>query len=121
MPIANESGVLKLSNKDRKPGGSRTTNPTRERRKRAKPSDEDQARKQQERDERRAKFESALAGARKSLWDLVVNLHEQFPERTEDWFFQYLTMQPKVTQTQRDITDWNAFISIETEKLNKGT
>ena len=121
MPLQNEAGVLKLANKDRKPGGERTTNPTRTRRKRAKPSEEDQAKKQQERNEHKAKYEGALLAARKSLWEIVVGLHKQFPEHTEDWYFQLLTKQPKFTQQKRDISEWQAFVSIEAEKHNAGT
>ncbi len=121
MPTLNESGVLKLPNKDRKPGGTRTQNPNRARRPYVKPSEEDAARLKVKRDEFQTRFDDAVLAAREQIWRIMEGLHDEVPEHTADWFYTYLMQQPKFTGTTRAISKWQAFVSIEFEKRNNGT
>lgn len=121
MPILNEHGILKLPNEDRKSGGAHTQNPNRTRRKYIKPTEEQREKKKQERDDFTKRFDAAVEMGRKSLSELMITLHNAVPERTVEWWYQYMMQQPKNNATERKISRWQAWLSIQMEKRNSGT
>ncbi|RPD78577.1 hypothetical protein L226DRAFT_568194 [Lentinus tigrinus ALCF2SS1-7] len=119
MPILNELGVLKLPNEDRTHGGARTQNPSRHRKKYVKPTEEQLEKKKQKREDYDTRFAAAVAKARKTLSDLMTDLHDAVPEHTTDWWHQYMMQQPKYTASKRKISRWQAWLSIQMEKRNQ--
>ena len=120
MYIANENGILKLANKARTVTGRNVSQPWRARKPVIKLSEEEAARKQKERDEKKAKLDEALNFARQWIWDLMECLHEDFPDHTADHYYQLIMQQPKVTAKPRAISPWNAFLSMKVPEYNAG-
>ncbi len=84
MPTLNESGVLKLPNKEHKPGGVHTQNPTCARRPYVKPSEEDAERLKVKRNEFKTRFDDTVLTARGQIWTIMEGLHDKVPEHTAD-------------------------------------
>ncbi len=120
MPTLNETGVLKLPNKDRASGTARTQNPTRQRKPYVKLSDQELLKQKEKRDEFTARFDAALENAKERIWDIMEDLHAEVPERTAEWWHTYLMQQSKCSKKskQRAYSTWQAFISLESEKVN---
>ena len=121
MPTVTGEGVLRLKNVARKVGGMRVRTPWRKRKPVPKLSLEEKANKKKARIEKKNKFNEALFEARAEVWDIAERMRALFPQHTLDYFYRLLTHQPKVTQKQRAISQWQAFLSLELEKHNGGT
>ena len=78
------------------------------------------SKKKKKRDDFDARFGAACEKGRQKIAELMQELHGDVPERTADWWYQYLMQQPKYTGKQRAISRWHAFLSIEMEKRNLG-
>lgn len=118
MPVVTEAGVLKFDNKARVVAGKRVNAP-RSRKRPPKVSKEERDRKQQERDARKAKFQSRIADVQEIIYGLMECLHEEFPEHSSEYYHQFVMQQPKLP-TEKKITRWMAFTSLEAVKDNDG-
>ena len=121
MPVVNEQGVLKLDNKARTGPGKQVSEPWRQRKPAIKQPEEELAKKQRERDEKKEKMNEAINFAREYIWGLMECLHDDFPEHTADWFYQLIMQQPKWKKKQRAVSPWNAFLSLKVPEYNDGT
>ncbi len=121
MPIINEDGVLKYPNKDRKGGGPRTQDIERYRKKPIKLSDEDLAKRSQQRSEYQGALNTKLDEVRENLWKMIEELHQEFPKHTEDWFYRTILQLPKHKTQERRISNWQAFVALDMEEHNEGT
>ena len=113
--------ILCLRAKAKKVGKMRVRTPFRHRRKAIKLTKEERAARQLVRDEKRGRFNAALTEGRHTVMGVAEKLAEEFPGHDKDYYYRHLMQLPKVKESKRRITEWQAYVHLEMKRRNKGT
>ena len=84
----------------------------------ATPTDLVQAR--QKRKENRDTYSTALAAAQQAVWDQAEALREKFGKHDTNYYFEEIIHCSHLKVTERSVSRWNAFLSLELDRRNKG-
>ena len=91
-----------------------------ERTNRPKATPADLAQAKQKRKENRDTYAMALAVAQQSVWDQAEALREQFGKHDTNFYFEAIIHRSHYKVTERSVSRWNAFLSLELDRRNKG-
>ena len=87
---------------------------------RPKPTPADLAEAKQKQKEHRDLYAAALTAAQQAVWDQAEALQEKFGKHDTNYYFGEVIQRSHMKAAERSVSQWNAFLSLELERRNKG-
>jgi hypothetical protein len=87
---------------------------------RPKATPTDLAHAKQKRKENRDTYATALAAAQQAVWDQAEALREKFGKHDTNFYFEEIIHRSHNKGAERSVSRWNAFLSVELDRRNKG-
>ena len=94
--------------------------PGRRRQAPVKPTPEEKAQRAAARQTKKQAYNDALQSAREQLRALAEGLHAQFPEHNTEYHYRTLINASKLNKNTREVTGWQAYISMGMEERGAG-
>lgn len=82
-------------------------------------STEKQALKAKRREKKEA-YSKALEEARAAMWEQAALMRERFGSHTLEYYVREIMQDARLNKTRRAPSRWNAFLSLEVQRLNQG-
>jgi hypothetical protein len=87
---------------------------------RPKATPTDLAQAKQKRKENCDTYSTAFAAAQQAVWDQAEALREKFGKHDTNFYFEEIIHRAHLKVAERSMSRWNAFLSLELDRRNKG-
>ena len=87
---------------------------------RPKPTPTDRLQAKEKRKENRDAYATALTAAQQAVWDQAEALRDKFGKHDTNYYFEEIIHRSHLKVAERSVSRWNAFLSLELDRRNKG-